>query len=114
MFLKIDILDIQKNIQKKGADNRIVKIFSSLPGQISKGLNSFLYRICEAISESYPDGVTFSEMKGFQSKKQKCQIKYEGGENWDQRQWPLEWNIVVKITTIIYDLNQTWFTYELQ
>jgi len=90
MFVKLNTPGLLKQIQGVGADIRIVKIFSAQLGQESAGRNSFLYRICKAIGESFHDGIKFSEMKGFQTEDQKCQIDYAGGENWDQRRWPLE------------------------
>ena len=90
MFVKTGTSDLQKKIQEVGADRRTVNIYSSQLGQKSAGLNSFLFRICEAICDFSPQGIKFSDMRGYETKKQKCQIKYEGGLGWGSRLWPLE------------------------
>ena len=76
--MKVNIADHEKTIQKYGAHNRLIKIFSSHIGNSSSGLDSLISRLATRAAE-LKEGIKVGEIKSFESAKQPCQIKYEGG-----------------------------------
>ena len=87
-FVNINTFKYKQEVQKSGADRRMLKIFSAQLGQTSEGLGSFFQKICQHILEFSPEGMRVVEMMKFERNNQKCQI--ECGPGWDDKLWPLE------------------------
>ena len=85
--VKIDRFEHQRDLQKIGADRRMVKIFSSQIGETSDGLDSYLRRVCRAV-ETSKRGVKIKDLLSFETENQKCDIDLKSG--WDDKYWPLE------------------------